>query len=359
MTDRRTPNRSRRELNDEVARLSEPLVRFATRLRVHRRALLVVGLALYGASGVTVIRASDVGVVYRAGTIVGANDGRAVHQPGLLLTLPLPLDQVRRVPVDAVDTLHLTSLHGAAPEDETIETTDRLDPEEVGYVLTGDRNIFHARLVVRYKIDDPVSYLVGAIEPRDVLRVSVLSAAVQTIASTRLDALLGPGRSQFIRTITAKAQQRLDRLGIGLQLVSVEVDDFSPPPQVASEFDAVQSAFIASQTASETADRYATQTIAEAHANARDAIARAEADAAQTLSRARGETQAFRELVASYRANPQLVRDRLYNESIETALSRSNLVGVPPPINGRYAALRLLVSGPSAPRTSRIALDEE
>ena len=70
----------------------------------------------------------------------------------------------------------------------------------------------------------------------------------------------------------------------------------------------------------------------------------AEADALEGVQRARSEASAFEALVAEYRRDPVVVRERLYREGVEAVLESAGRVDfLPPPSGARYIGTRLTV----------------
>ena len=298
-------------------------------------------LAIYAGSGISVIETNEVGLVLRFGKLVGRNPADAIHKPGLLFALPRPIDEVVRVEVDKILTLPIDDLY----YEVGLNNGDSIDPEKEGYVLTADRNILHARIIARYKISDPIAYALHVADQEALLRNSVLEAVVQATGHIKLDDLLGGGRDDFIQKTTGDAQRRLDDVDAGLKLVSIEYDDLSPARQVMEEFDAVQSAFIASLTAAEQANGYAAQTVPAASAEADSRVTAAHSYAAGVMGRARSGAKAFEEMLQTYRANPSVVKERLYREGIERAFGEGGkFTFVPAPVGDRYTEMRVTIS---------------
>ncbi|MEM6734381.1 MAG: SPFH domain-containing protein, partial [Myxococcota bacterium] len=162
------------------------------------------------------------------------------------------------------------------------------------------------------------------------------------------------GREAFTRTVAVDAQERLDELGVGIEIVSIEVKDLSPPTAVIAEFDSVQSAFIEAQTSEREATRYAAQRLPAARADAQARISEARAYSAQVIADATSRASAFRALLSANRANPELLRARLYQGGIERTLGKvRSLRFVPPPRNGRYPSHRFSVPyANSSPRSA-------
>jgi hypothetical protein len=66
--------------------------------------------------------------------------------------------------------------------------------------------------------------------------------------------------------------------------------------------------------------------------------------AESSLATARGDAQAFLALDREYRANPGVVRERLYRDALDRALARAEIRWVPPPINGKYNGFRITLT---------------
>lgn len=341
---------------NEVTAFLSPLTKFggAAWLRIH---VMIFGVgALYALSGVTIIEANEAGLVLRFGAITRTAGEPIVHPPGILYALPAPFDEVLKVEVDRVDTITIDELAPLswrtdpqeAEESSTIRESDSMDSRDYGYVLTGDRNILHSQIIVRYRVSDPVGFSLLTSTHKSFLRATILESTVRMAGATRLDDLLGGGRDRFASDVAASAQGRLDRIGSGLEVVSIEFENLSPPEQVAADFDAVQSAYIEAQTRKQDARSYAAEAVPSAKASARETISQAESTSSTQVSRARADTKAFAALLPSYWANPALVRQRLYQESVEQALdSVARLRFVPAPVASDYRGARFSISPPN------------
>lgn len=330
--------------------LASPLA--AVWRRVH---WVIAGLALlYAASGLTFIQANQAGVTLRFGAVTRHAGAPVVHRPGLLFALPRPFDEVLVLDVDRVDTVVINEL---APSDwrsgldaeRSVSTTATtiLGYSEPGYILTADRHIVHAPFRVRFRTRNPVQSSLWTTDGNDVLRAALLESTIRTAGATGLDELIGAGRQQFSQRVVADAQRRLDRIGAGLEIVSIEYENLFPPEEVAADFDAVQSAYIEAQTHRRDARAYAAAVVPAASAQARQIIADAQAVAIAQTAEARADAASFDLLLPLYLENPELVRQRLYRDRIEDALgSVDRLRFVPAPVADDYRGTRILVSHP-------------
>jgi len=298
------------------------------------RWLFPVLLVSYLLSGVIVVGSDEVAVVMRFGELSGGSAASAQRFPGMHYTLPRPLDEVVRVKVKKVYEIEISDLHSRGRETPWPSAT--IDPTDEGYVLTGDRNVVQVDMMARYMVSEPVAFALHQADPEGVLKSAIMAATVRTMGEVEVDSVLSEGRAAFIVNVVQRAQQRLDRVQAGIDLVSIEVTDLAPPIQVKEEFDQVQAAFIDMQTQVTQAKKQRESEVPKAESDRERSQREAEVYAAELLAKARGEAAMWSELYEEYRRDPRVVRDRLYHESTEESLSKaSRLRFIPPPPNGR------------------------
>ncbi len=318
---------------------------------VLRHIYLVAGflLLLYLLSGITVVASDEVVLLLRWGRLVGDTPGQATHQPGLLFAFPRPIDEVIRLKVKKIYELEIRDLHFAVRQNDdptSILTAPgrTIDPEKSGYCLTGDNNVIQALLMAKYQIDDPIQFAFLHSRPQDLLKDVVMAAMVRSVAEKEVDDVLSEGRKLLASTVRRRAQKRLDTLGAGMILLSLEFTDLVPPRQVMDDFKKVQSAFIDKETKLKEAQKYREEQVPRAQADKSATIREAQAYANDVLSRARGDADAFRSLIQEYHKNPRVIKERLYRESIEKILAKAGKTRfVPPPEKGSYDDFRITI----------------
>ncbi|MEO1304762.1 MAG: protease modulator HflK [Pseudomonadota bacterium] len=347
---------------NEASIAAGPLIELA---KTAWQRILYVNLGLiciYAVSGFTIIDANQVGVVMRFGEITRSNDQPIVHEPGILFALPKPVDRVYKIEVDRVETMVLNELAPPSWSGSDLENADgqiddspiittlfnrldaSIDPEAHGYVLTGDRNILHMQITARYRVSDPVRHAFYVSNSEDTLRSALLESSIKSAGSSKLDGLLGAGRDLFARMVLEDAQFRLNQVDVGLEIVSIELENLSPPEQVSDSFDAVQSAFIEAQTQTQDAKAYAAEIVPAAQAQAKQIIDQAQAAATHEISNATSIANSFMALLPSYSRHPTIVRSRIHRDAIERTLGQvARISFVPPPISDTYNGTRFRV----------------
>ena len=322
----------------EIGRLAAPLARLLDGAWQRMHWWVAVMALLYAVSGITVVKPDEVAVILRWGSLVGDTPALQQHGPGLLFAFPRPVDRVVRVPVKHVWEVQVKTLASVYDWNQR----ETIDPVTEGYALTGDHNAVHVDMVARYRVRDPAEWAFYSPKAEDVLRVEVTAAMVRSLGEMGVDRVLSEGRKSLIAIATRRAQAGLDAAHSGLELSSLELTRLAPPLALAEDFDAVQSAFIGAETRKKQAQAFAQAAIPKAQAEADASVQSARATAAADLARARGDASAFLALDHEYRANPTVVRERLYRDAIENAIGDAgNVRWIPPPSDGRYQGLRI------------------
>jgi len=278
-------------------------------------------------SGITFVRPDEVALVMRFGRLTGATPADQVHRPGVLLALPYLVDQVVRVPVKRVQEVPISLFSGQPfaeapePDPKTKEPPSPLDPRIVAYCVTGDRNIIHADALAKFQVTDPVAYALRIHEPERIIGDVVSGALIQCVGRTGVDAVLAEGKRKLASDVLKHAQQRLDAIWAGVSLVAFEFREVKPPDDVAPDFQAVVSAYVERSTSIRNAETYREQETPKAQADRNEAISDAEAFKADRLAQARGDVSTFRSVLAQYKQNPGVVRERVYRESVERVMA--------------------------------------
>ena len=124
-------------------------------------------------------------------------------------------------------------------------------------------------------------------------------------------------------------QALIDKYELGINIVTLKLQDVNPPDEVKPAFNEVN---VAKQEQEETinnAEKEYNRIIPEARGKADKQIADAQGYAISTLNKARGESQRFASVYASYSKSPEVTKKRLYLETVEevmTSLSRITVV---------------------------------
>jgi len=214
------------------------------------KVLLVVLIVVYIGSGVFRVDEQHVAVRLQFGEIVGGGGDDSIYTSGWHFGLPYPVGEVVQVPIAERRVVQHKAFWFAVNEgDETKEVRElataggyqRLDPEQDGFLLTGDAGIVHARYELRYKVVDPVLYVTHV--GNEALADQVVSRAVER---AMVHFVAGVGAREFVLrkqtdTVKAEAQTFLDdlRTGIAITQVNMGADDAALPLAVIPSYERV------------------------------------------------------------------------------------------------------------------------
>ncbi|MFQ5668719.1 MAG: FtsH protease activity modulator HflK, partial [Candidatus Binatia bacterium] len=204
------------------------------------------------------------------------------------------------------------------------------DVDREALMLTGDENIVKLQFIVQYRVKPGPSgatdFLFNVRDPRQTVRVAAEAAMRQVIGQNKIDDALTEGKGRIQEDTQRALQEILDSYHVGLQVVTVKLQDVDPPDQVSNAFKDVISA-----------EQDKERLINEATGYANDVVPRARGQAAQLLNEAEGYRQAkvqqatgaagrFNALYAEYAKAKAVTWQRLYIETMEEVLGRMNKI---------------------------------
>lgn len=277
-------------------------------------ALLIVWLL----SGIYIVDEGWRGVVTRFGA---QSD---VTQPGPHWHIPWPVESVENINVEAIRT----TTHNAQ-------------------MLTKDENIVSLSLSVQYNVNDAKLYAFEVRSPDVTLKQAAETAIREVVGGNEMDYILTDGRAEIARNTKSITQEILDFYNTGLNVVSVNLNEAQPPEQVQEAFaDAIKAREDEQRIINE-ANAYRNDVVPKARGDAQSMLEEAEAYRTRVLKSSQGETNRFLQLFAEYQKAPEVTRDRLYIETVESVLSNSPkvMVDVDQGNNLMYLPLNQIISG--------------
>ncbi|MCL4683294.1 FtsH protease activity modulator HflK [Myxococcota bacterium] len=185
---------------------------------------------------------------------------------------------------------------------------------------TSDANIVQVGFVVQYRIKDAFQSRYRIAAPREVLRDTAEASVRSTVGRNTIDAVLREKKGIVEREALDELQARLDRYEAGLDVLGVDLQDVQPPEPVRAAFDDVLGASQDRDRAVNEAEGYANEVRPRARAEAIEQIESARGYRDSTIAVATGEAERFRALAAEYARAPEVIRTRLFLETMEQIL---------------------------------------
>ncbi len=281
-----------------------------------RGVLFIVALALIGwaLSGIYIVQEGTRGVVLRFG------EYKATTLPGPHWRLPYPIEAHEIVDVETRYAKEIGYRSTGAGRGAL-----RSVPEEA-LMLTQDENIVDVRVNVQYQVGDPEAFLFNVVNPEETLVQVAESAIRETVGKSSMDFVLTEGRADLVADVKVLSQAMLDSYGTGLIITNVNLQDVQPPDEVQDSFaDAIKAREDEVRQRNE-AEAYANEVLPRARGAAARQLEEAAAYREQVIAQAEGEAARFEQLYTEYAKAPEVTGRRLYLETMETVLGRTNKV---------------------------------
>lgn len=258
--------------------------------------LVLLGIA-WLASGLYQVDAAENGVVLRFGEF------ERTSPPGLHWHMPWPIETVEKVNIAEIARFPYRT-----------------------QMLTKDENIVAVDLTVQYRRNDPTAYLFNVRDADDTLADVTVSAIREIVGRHKLDFILGEGRAEIARMTKELVQASLTNYGAGIEVTSVNLQDANfPAPVQPAVRDAIKAREDRERLELE-AQKYANDILPRARGAAARRIENAQAYKAEIIAEAEGETARFVQLLQEYSRAPNVTRERLYLETMESVLGGTSKV---------------------------------
>ena len=195
-----------------------------------------------------------------------------------------------------------------------------------GQMLTEDENIIEVPLTVQYRVSNLQEFVLNVDQPEVSLQHATDSALRHVVGSTSMDQVLTEGREQMATEVKERLQRFLDTYKTGITVTQVNIQSAAAPREVQEAFDDVIRAREDEQREKNQAEAYANGVVPEARGQAQRIIEDANGYREEVVSRAQGEADRFSKLLTEYRKAPEVTRQRLYLESMQSMLDSTSKV---------------------------------
>jgi membrane protease subunit HflK len=265
--------------------------------------------------GVQTIPPAEQGIVLRFGAYVDTLG------PGFHLRFPPPIETVSRVNVGEQRQINI----GFTARSDA----DRNAPvaaSRTSMMLTGDEHVMHVDFTVQWQVKNAVEFLFQVDDVENTVRAVAESAMREFVGQTPVDQIMTVNRGKIEQQVMETTQRVLDAYRAGVSIISVSLQTTQAPQEVIDAFNDVQAANSDRDRKINEAQKYAKTIVPRAHGDAAKIEQDASAYKEQAVTLAKGEAQRFISIYDQYRSAPQVTRERLYVETMQRVLSRTNKV---------------------------------
>ncbi len=220
-------------------------------------------------------------------------------QPGLRFTLPKPFAEVYKVNVSKVRQVNNS-----------------------GQMLTEDKNLIEIDYSIQYRIDEALvnQYLFNISSPENTISQTAESAMRQVAGTSTLDHIVNENRTDVNFKVQSELQSMLNDYGAGIEVRQVNITEVHPPRAVKEAFDDVVKAREDQKTYINEANQYAKSVVPEAEGKVLKIIQEAEGYKESIIADAKGQAERFDLLRTQFELAPEVTRQRMYLETMESVL---------------------------------------
>lgn len=262
----------------------------------------VVAAISWLATGVVVVDEGERAAVFRFG------EYQKNFAPGLHVHFPAPIET-----------------HEILPSERQQETQIGINQGE-SLMLTGDENIVDVQFRVFWYYDgeNPENFILNIDSGAPLVKAAAESVMREVVGKSTLDAVLTTGRGEIASNVRDQLQQLLADYGAGVQIENVEIQEALAPAPVRGDFIDVINAGQDAERLVQEANRYANDIVPRARGEAQQILQDAQAYRDRVIADATGEADRFKQILTEYQKAPQVTRERMYLETMERVLNRSD-----------------------------------
>jgi len=274
--------------------------------------LLIGALVLvWVASGFYIVDTGQRGVVLRFGKYIETTD------PGPRWHLPWPIESREIVNIDQVRTVEIGYRNNV-----------RSKVLKESLMLTDDENIIDVQFAVQYVLKNPEEYLFVNRAPEDTVPQVAETAMREIVGKNKMDYVLYEGRADIAVRAKVLMQQILDRYKTGISISQVTLQNIQPPEQVQAAFDDAVKASQDRERLKNEAEAYSNDVVPRASGVASRLKEEADGYKQSVIANAEGDASRFAQINAEYQKAPQVTRERMYLDTMQTVMNNTSKVVV-------------------------------
>jgi modulator of FtsH protease HflK len=298
-------------------------------------------IVVWFASGFYIVDEGRRGVVTRFGKYTETT------QPGPRWHLPYPVETVQLVDFSQVKTIEIGYRNN--------QLRNKVERETV--MLTDDENIIDIQFAVQYNLKSAEDYVFNNNKPDQIVSFVAETAIREVVGRSKMDFALYEGREQIAKQTEQLMQQMLDLYRTGVFVQKVTLQNVLPPDKVQAAFDDAQKAGQDRERLKNEGQAYANEVVPRARGMASRLLEEANGYNTEVVQKAEGDASRFRSILVEYQKAPNVTRDRLYIDMMQSVLGTTPKVVVDQKAgagNLLYMPLDKLVQGAAmqAPATS-------
>ena len=286
-----------------------------------RWGLVLIALAIIAAlvaGGLYRVGQGEQALVITFGKVTGTNGpGLYWHMPGVQQIIAESVTTIRDVEYG-----YRTSK--TASRTSNAEYTDVM---EESVMLTNDNSIVQLEAIYQYTIRDVKQYVFDVVDPEKTLHLAFEAILRRNIQSRSLDeALLS--KDLIEQEVLPDFQALIDSYEMGVKINGVHIQNITVPSAVIANYEDVNNAKNEKARRLDEAQTYENKVLPLTRSQAYQMTQSAQAYKASEVAKAEAEVALFRAVYERYQAQPDITRDRMIIETMESILGEAGKIVV-------------------------------
>jgi membrane protease subunit HflK len=280
--------------------------------------LLLIILAM---SSVFKVNTGEAAVITQFGRVA-----RVVQDAGIHMKLPV---------VEAAHKVSLAKRHQIEYGYRTLRSPgssgspEYMDvPEEQTVIVEAVGNnssLVLTEMIVEYRVSNPVNYLFKVDDLEGTIRLVLEDTLRNTLQTVTLNQAL-TDKLTIDAEIKPELQRMLNSYEAGIEIIEVKTQNTSLLPSVDTAYREIERANQYRNSKIEEAQKYKNTVVPKAEAEAIQLIEDAKAYKARVIAQAKADVAEFNALYAEYAKNPEIIREKIYTESMQEFITNNNII---------------------------------
>lgn len=291
--------------------------------------IIIIGIVIVlGFTSFYVVDQTEQAVVTRFG------EYNRTTGPGLQFKLPIFIEKNYNV---ATQKIQSKSFGFRTDKAGIVSRRSSIDYSNESAMLTGDLNIVNVEWIIQYRINDPQAWLFNVSDPNKTIRDISISVVNQLVGDYYITDVLGDARTEIEIVAQTEMNRLLNNYKLGIKVEAVKLQNIVPPTgRVQDAFEDVNKAVQdMNKFINEGREEY-NKEIPKSRGQAAKMLEQAKGYATERVNEATGDVARFSAVLKEYNRSPQVTRDRIYYETVESILDSNAGSGSTQFLDGKF-----------------------
>lgn len=286
-----------------------------------RWGLVLIALAIIAAlvaGGLYRVGQGEQALVITFGKVTGTNGpGLYWHMPG-----------VQQIIAESVTTIRDVEYgYRTSKSASRTSNAEYTDVKDESVMLTNDNSIVQLEAIYQYTIRDVKQYVFDVVDPEKTMHLAFEAILRRNIQSRSLDeALLS--KDLIEQEVLPDFQALIDSYEMGVKINGVHIQNITVPSAVIANYEDVNNAKNEKARRLDEAQTYENKVLPLTRSQAYQKTQSAQAYKASEVAKAEAEVALFRAVYERYQAQPDITRDRMIIETMESILGEAGKIVV-------------------------------